>query len=90
MNLHSVKALSWIWAVLLILLALTCGSAYLALGTLNVWINFGIATMKALLVAFIFMHLTRSSPVVRLFACAGVVWLLILGGLSAVDFLTRG
>ena len=89
MNTSSIKALSWTWAVLLLLLAITCASAYIPLGALNGWLNMAIASAKALLVAVIFMHLSRSAPVVRLFAGAGVVWLLILAGLSAADFLTR-
>jgi len=86
---QSIQALSWTWAALLILLALTCASAYIPLGALNAWINIVIASLKALLVAHIFMQLSRSSPLVRLCACAGIVWLAILAGLSATDFLTR-
>ena len=89
MKTESISALSWTWVALLILLALTCGSAYIELGALNTWINLVIAAMKALLVAAVFMHLGRSSALVRLFAGAGIVWLLILAGLSAADFLTR-
>jgi cytochrome c oxidase subunit 4 len=89
MTMPSMKVLTWTWIALLVLLGLTCGSAYLALGALNTWVNFGIATAKALLVAWIFMHLKRSSPVVRLFAAAAFVWLLILAGLSAADYATR-
>jgi len=89
MTMPSMKALTWTWIALLFLLAVTCGSAYLPLGALNVWVNFGIATAKALLVAWIFMHLKRSSALVRLFAAAAFVWLLILAGLSAADYVTR-
>jgi cytochrome c oxidase subunit 4 len=89
MNAQSIKALSWTWAGLLVLLGLSCGSAYIALGALNAWINIAIAVVKALLVAFVFMHLSRSSGLVRLVACAGFVWLLILTALAGADFLTR-
>jgi cytochrome c oxidase subunit IV len=83
------RNLTWTWIALLILLAITCGSAYLRLGAFNTWVNFVIAAAKALLVAWIFMHLQRSAPLVRLVAAAGLVWLTILVGLSAADFLTR-
>jgi cytochrome c oxidase subunit 4 len=89
MTMPSMKALTWTWIALLVLLAVTCGSAYVSLGSLNLGVNFGIATAKALLVAWVFMHLKRSSALVRLFAAAAFVWLLILGGLSAADYVTR-
>jgi cytochrome c oxidase subunit 4 len=89
MTMPSMKALTWTWIALLVLLAVTCGSAYVSLGSLNLWVNFGIATAKALLVGWIFMHLKRSSTLVRLFAAAAFVWLLILAGLSAADYVTR-
>ena len=89
MSSPSIPTLSWTWLALLILLAITCASAYIGLGALNTCINIGIAVVKALLVGAVFMHLRQSSPLVRLFAAAGVVWLLILAGLGAADFLTR-
>jgi cytochrome c oxidase subunit 4 len=89
MTAQSMKALTWTWALLLALLALTCGSAYVPLGAFNVWLNFAIATAKALLVAWVFMHLGRGSALVRLFAGAGFLWLLFFAALSAADYLTR-
>jgi len=89
MTAQSMKGLTWTWVALLLLLALTYGSAYIALGALNVWINFAIAAAKALLVGWVFMHLSRSSPLVRLVAGAGFVWLLFLFALSGVDYLSR-
>jgi caa(3)-type oxidase subunit IV len=45
--------------------------------------------MKALLVVFVFMHVRRGSPMTRVFAVAGVLWLGLLVGLSLTDFAGR-
>ena len=78
-----------VWIGLLILLALTLGSAYLPLGWLNGVVNLAIAVAKALLVMTFFMHLRSSHYVLRIAAAAGFFWLAILIGLSLSDFLTR-
>ena len=89
MTAQSMRALTWTWVALLILLALTCASAYIRLGALNAWINFAIAAAKALLVAWVFMQLSRGSGLVRLVAGAGFAWLVFLATLAAADYLTR-
>jgi cytochrome c oxidase subunit IV len=89
MTAQSMKTLTWTWVALLALLAVTCGSAYIPLGAFNTWLNFAIATAKALLVAWVFMHLGRAPALVRLFAGTGFAWLLFLAALSAADYLTR-
>ena len=78
------------WAALLLLLALTVGSAFLPLGRGNAALNFAIAAAKTCIVALVFMDLARSAPAVRLAAIIGVVWLAILGGLALADLLARG
>ena len=78
------------WLALLVLLALTCGSAFVPLGGFNLVANLGIALAKALLVVFVFMHVREGTPMVRVAAVAGVLWLCVLAGLSVVDFATRG
>jgi cytochrome c oxidase subunit 4 len=77
------------WLALLALLALTTGSAFLPLGAFNVVVNFGVALVKALLVVFVFMHVRRGTPMIRVFAAAGVLWLSLLVGLSLTDFAGR-
>ena len=78
------------WLALLVLLALTCGSAFVPLGGFNLVANLGIALAKALLVVFVFMHVREGTPMVRVAAVAGVLWLCVLAGLSVVDFAARG
>ena len=78
------------YLALLVLLAATVLSAQFQLGIWNPVINLTIATAKAILIAWVFMHLRESSGLVRLFAVAVVFWLLVLFFLSLADWLTRG
>ncbi|MFO1465678.1 MAG: cytochrome C oxidase subunit IV family protein [Steroidobacteraceae bacterium] len=78
-----------VWAALLALLGLTIASAFAHLGGWNGAVNLIIAGLKAILVAVVFMRLREGNPLLRLMALAGVVWLMILMGLSLADFLTR-
>ncbi len=86
----SIAGLVGTWIALLALLAATCGSAFLALGRLNVAINLGIALVKALLVVFVFMRLRDEPAMVRVVALVALVTLATLAGLSATDFVLRG
>lgn len=76
-------------AALLILLVLTVAAALVPLGGYNHAASMLIAVLKAALVVVFFMHLRWSSPIMRLFACAGLVWLAILMALTLSDYLTR-
>jgi cytochrome c oxidase subunit IV len=78
-----------VWGVLLLLLLLSFGSAYIPLGTLNVIINLGIAAVQALLVMFFFMHLRSSNALLRVAAFAAFCWLLVLVSLTLSDILSR-
>jgi cytochrome c oxidase subunit 4 len=77
------------WAALLVLLGLTVTLAYQRLGAFNTPAALAIATVKALLVAAVFMELRERRPLVTAFAAAGFFWLAILLGLGGTDFLTR-
>jgi cytochrome c oxidase subunit IV len=80
-----------VYLALLCLLALTIGAAQLLhLGALKPVANLGIATVKAVLIAWFFMHVREGSGLVRLFSTAALFWLLILFGLGLSDYLTRG
>ncbi|MEP7060859.1 MAG: cytochrome C oxidase subunit IV family protein [Betaproteobacteria bacterium] len=81
---------AWTWIALMILLALTAGSALLPLGMFNAISNFAIAVVKSSLVLVFFMHVLRGGAVIRLVAAAGILWLAFLFALSLVDFLARG
>ncbi len=85
----SLAANLWVLLALLILLALTAGSAFIPLGIANTLANLGIAIAKALLVMIFYMRLKTDSPLLRMVAAAGFAWLAVLIALSLADVLTR-
>jgi cytochrome c oxidase subunit 4 len=76
-------------AALLGLLAATSILYTLNLGALGTALGLIIASLKALLIALIFMELLRSKPLTALFAAAGLYWLAILITLTLADILAR-
>lgn len=76
---------------LLILTGLTVGASYIHFGSdsANVTIALAIATVKATLVALIFMHLLGDKPVNGIIAIGGFIFLAILLSFSLMDFSTR-
>lgn len=79
-----------VFVVLLVLLALTVGAAYLDLGPWSTVLAIAIASLKALLVILYFMHVRYSTPLTWLYAAVGFIWLGILIVLTLSDYLTRG
>jgi cytochrome c oxidase subunit 4 len=79
-----------VYIVLLALLAVTCGAAFVDLGPFNFPVSIGIAVAKAVLIVLIFMHVRYEEPLVWVFACAAFLWLAILIALSLDDYFTRG
>jgi cytochrome c oxidase subunit 4 len=78
-----------VWLALMLLLALTCASAFARLGAWNSVANLVIAAAKVLLVALWFMHLRTSSAVIRIYAVTALFALALLFGLTATDYQTR-
>ncbi len=78
-----------LWAALVALLALTVATSFLRLGFVNLVLNLGIAIAKAAIVLIFFMRLGRESRAAQLAAGAGVLWLMLLVGLSLADFARR-
>lgn len=79
----------WALAALLVLLALTAGSAFIPMGAFNTFANLAIAVAKALIVMIIYMRLATDSPLLRMVAMAGFAWLALLVALALADLLTR-
>lgn len=79
----------WTLFALLVLLALSAGSALLKLGLFNEVANLGIAAIKALLVLTVFMRLKTDNALLRIVASVGFAWLAVLIALSLSDVLTR-
>lgn len=84
-----VRTYLWVFLALMVLTLITVVVAFLHLGPLNDIAALTIAVTKACLVVLYFMHVRYSSPLTKLVVIAGVVWLVILIGLTLSDYLTR-
>lgn len=85
----SVKSYGLVATALLGLLVLTVGAAYLNLGALNTPVAMAISVSKAALIMIYFMHLRKSTGLVRLMALVGFFWLGIMLTLALSDYFTR-
>jgi cytochrome c oxidase subunit IV len=83
------KSYFLVFGALLVLTLATTAVAFVNLGLLNTPLALGIAMLKASLVMIYFMHLRHSTFLVRVFAGAGVVWLLHFIIFTLSDYLTR-
>jgi cytochrome c oxidase subunit 4 len=83
------KTYYYTFAALMVLLALTIGFSYIELGIFSLLIALTIALIKAVLVVLYFMHVRHGNRLIWVFIAAGIVWLTILMGLTASDYLTR-
>ncbi|HEY3445851.1 MAG TPA: cytochrome C oxidase subunit IV family protein [Myxococcales bacterium] len=85
------KSYLGVWLALLGLTALTVGVSYLDFGSWNILVAIGVATLKAGLVAAVFMHLAyekrKFNAVVFLLS---LIFLAIMFGLTFLDTSTRG
>lgn len=78
-----------VFAWLMVLLVITLAAAAFDLGPWNLPIAMTIAVVKAVLVFLFFMHLRWSSHLVRFFAGAALIWLIIMFVLTLSDYLSR-
>ena len=89
-NVTSPAAYLAVFGALMVLTGLTVGAAYLDAGGFNDLIAMAIAFTKATLVVWIFMGMRHASPLSKLAAAGGLLWLVILFGLTLADYWTRG
>lgn len=86
----SAKLYVIIWAVLMCLTVITAGVAFIDLGPFNTVVALVIATFKALLVVLIFMHVKYTSDrLTKTVILSALFWLMLLLGLSLMDYGTR-
>ena len=78
-----------VFGALLLLTLVTTGVAFINLGPLNTPVALAIAMTKAALVMIYFMHLRHSTFLTRVFAGAGLLWLLHFIIFTMSDYLTR-
>ncbi len=76
-------ALAWLLLAVLLVLQVVAAVAHVG------WAGGVLAPLMIGIVAFLFMDVGRASPLSRIFALAGLFWLVILIGLTSVDFLAR-
>jgi cytochrome c oxidase subunit 4 len=85
----SVARLIAVWLAVIALLGLSLGTAYIPLGRFNSIVCVSIGFAQAVLVWTFFMRLRWSGLLIRLIAAIGLLWIMLLLGLSLTDYLTR-
>ena len=78
-----------VFATLMVLTALTVVVAYYNFGAWNKVIALSIASFKATIVVLYFMHVKYASKLTKLFTVTGIFFLLVLFGLTMVDYGSR-
>ena len=78
-----------VWVVLMALVLLTLGLAFVPLGRLNMPLALTIAAAKTLLIAIMFMELSLAKSFIRLAAAAAFVWIAIMFALTFSDLAWR-
>lgn len=86
----SVRVYVAIFALLMVLTAITVAVAFRDLGPLNDVAALTIAMTKATLVILYFMHVRYSTPLTWLVVAGGFFWLVVLIGLTMSDYIARG
>ena len=78
-----------IWAILMVLTAVTVFVSFIELHDWNIVLALTIATIKGTLVVLFFMHLFYSSKLTKVTVIAALFFLFLLLSLSMTDYLTR-
>jgi len=78
-----------VWAALIVLTVTTVLVSYVNLGLLNIVVALMIASVKASLVAYFFMHLRHEKKLVWAFALFPIGFLAVIIAGTLADVLTR-
>jgi cytochrome c oxidase subunit 4 len=91
MSSHVVQTRAYlgVFATLLVLTALTTWVAFIDMGVGNTIVALTIASVKAILVLLIFMHVRWSSRLVQILAATGVLFFFFLISFSYADYTSR-
>lgn len=87
-----ISSKSLFYSIFLTLLVLTGVTVLIArqdFGSMNTPIALAIAGFKATLVILFFMGVRYNTPLTKVVAASGFVWLIILFGITMGDYLTR-
>ena len=77
------------WVALVVLAAISLGSAYLPLGAGNVTVNLVIAVVMAIVLAIFLMDLRNAKTLIRIVAVTGLFWTTFMFTLTFSDYLSR-
>ena len=75
-----------VFGALMVLTILTVAASRYNMG---VWVAIIIAVIKTSVVVLFFMHVKYSSPLIKLTAACGFVWLLFMFGITFADYFGR-
>jgi cytochrome c oxidase subunit 4 len=78
-----------VFGALIVLTVVTVAIARVDLGAMNTPIALLVAGVKASLVILIFMGVKWNTPLTKVVAASGFLWLIILFGITMGDYLTR-
>jgi len=88
-SIPSVRTYVTIWAILTIMTFVTFYVAQIDLGPWNIVVAMIIAFFKMMLVVLFFMNVKAESPLTKLFAGAGLFWMVLLLGQTLLDYVSR-
>ena len=88
-HIFSYKTLFLVLLALLALTGVTVGASYIDLGKLNVWVALGIASCKASLVLWIFMHMKYEGRTLVISFLSTICFLAIMIGFTFWDISFR-
>jgi cytochrome c oxidase subunit IV len=83
------KAPAIAWLALIILFAITLGSAYLPLGGGNIAVNLVIAALMVGVLVIFLMDLQNATILIRIVALSGIFWSVLMFALTFNDYLSR-
>jgi cytochrome c oxidase subunit IV len=86
----SVRTNIVVFVLLLVLLLVTVGAAYVPMGPLHFPVAMSIAAIKAVLIVLFFMHALHSHRLTLVICVASLLWLAIMIGLTLSDYHSRG
>ena len=79
------RVLLAVFITLLVLTYITVAARYINLGSLNIWIALGIATIKGALVVLYFMHLRYDSPFNSIVFVTALAFMFLFLGITILD-----
>src|SRR5271167_3302209 len=88
-HIDSVQTYLLVFLALAAATVLTTAVAFVDLGSFSVVVALAIAICKMLLVVLFFMHVRHSTKLTKLVLLAGLLWFLILMGMTYTDFASR-